>query len=94
MYILEIEHEVFNFDAWKKAFENDPIDRKKAGVRRYSIHQGTDNPKFVVIHLTFDQLSDANRTLDSLKNLWKNIEGKVMINPQVRILKMVESREL
>lgn len=54
MFILQIEHEVFNFEGWKKAFDNDPIDRKKAGVRRYHIFQRADNPNFVVIDLEFD----------------------------------------
>ena len=54
MFILQIEYEVFNFKGWKKAFENDPIDRKKAGVRRYHIFQRADNPNFVVIDLEFD----------------------------------------
>jgi hypothetical protein len=29
MYVLQIEHEVLNFDAWKKAFESDQIDPKR-----------------------------------------------------------------
>ena len=94
MFILQIEHEVFNFEGWKKAFENDPIDRKKAGVRNYSIFQRTDNPNFVVIDLAFDHLHDAEKTLASLKILWGNIAGKIMINPQIRILKMVESKDI
>jgi hypothetical protein len=94
MFILQIEHEVFNFEGWKKAFESDPIDRKKAGVRRYNIFQRTDNANFVVIDLEFDNLNDAESTLASLKILWQNIAGKIMINPQIRILKLVESKDI
>jgi len=94
MFILQIEHEVLSFEGWKKAFENDPIDRKKAGVRHYSIFQRTDNPNFVVIDLSFDNLNEAENTLTSLKKLWVNIAGKIMINPLVRILKMVESKDI
>lgn len=91
MFILQIEHEVFNFEGWKKAFENDPIDRKKAGVRHYNIFQRSDNPHFVVIDLAFDHLNEAESTLASLKVLWGKIAGKIVMNPQVRILRLVES---
>jgi hypothetical protein len=94
MFILQIEHEVFNFEGWKKAFENDPVDRKKSGVRHYNIYQRTDNPNFVVIDLEFDNLNEAENTLTSLKSLWGNISGKIMINPQIRILKLVESKDI
>jgi hypothetical protein len=94
MYIVQIEHEVFNFEGWKKAFENDPIDRKKAGVKHYTIFQRTDNPNFVVIDLEFDNLNQAESTLAALKSLWGNIAGKIMMNPQIRILKMTESLDV
>ena len=94
MFILQIEHEVFNFEGWKKAFDNDPINRKKAGVRHYNIFQRTDNPNFVVIDLEFDKLNEAESTFASLKSLWGNVAGKIMINPQIRILKLVESKDI
>ena len=94
MFILQIEHEVFNFEGWKKAFDNDPLDRKKAGVRRYHIFQRADNPNFVVIDLEFDDLSEAESTLASLKILWGNITGKIMMNPHTRILRLIESKDI
>lgn len=33
MPTLLIEHEVPNYDGWKKAFDSDPIDTKKLGVK-------------------------------------------------------------
>jgi hypothetical protein len=35
MHILRIEHPVPNYNAWKAAFDSDPIDREGSGVRRY-----------------------------------------------------------
>ena len=35
MTILQIEHNISDFDVWKKAFDGDPINRKKSGVVRY-----------------------------------------------------------
>lgn len=34
MLILQIEHKVPNYEGWKKAFDSDPISRKKSGVKR------------------------------------------------------------
>jgi len=94
MIVLQIEHEVPSFEGWKKAFEHDPIDRRKAGVRRYRIFQRADNPNFVVIDLEFDHLKEAEDTFVLLQNLWKNVNGKIIFNPQIRILKLTESKDV
>lgn len=88
MLILRIEHKVPNFDGWKKVFDSDPINRKKSGVRRYRIFCPTDDPKYVIIDLEFDRLSDAEAVLAALRNVWRQMEGKVLVNPQTRILDM------
>jgi hypothetical protein len=94
MYILQIEHEVSNFEGWKKAFENDPVDRKKAGVRHYDIFQRTNDPNYVVIDLEFDNLKEAESMVASLQVLWKKIDGKIIIHPQIRILRLIESKDI
>ena len=94
MFILQIEHEVPRFDGWKKAFENDPADRKKAGVQHYKIFQRTDNPNFVIIDLEFEELKSAENMLVSLQALWKNVDGKIIMNPKSRILRLIESKNV
>jgi hypothetical protein len=59
MHILRIEHPVPNYDAWKAAFDSDPIDRERSGVRRYRILRATDDPNYVMIDLEFDSASEA-----------------------------------
>ena len=93
MVILQIEHKVPNFDGWKKAFDSDPINRKKSGVRRYRIFRPTDDPNYVIVNLEFDNLKDAEAVLLALRNLWVQVEGKVMVDPQTRILNEVENIE-
>ena len=94
MVILQIEHQVPNFEGWKKAFENDPVDRKKAGVRRYKILQQADDPNYVVIDLEFDHLKNAEDMLVALQNLWKKVEGKIILAPKIRILNLITSKEI
>jgi hypothetical protein len=94
MLILQIEHKVPNFDGWKKAFESDPVNRKKSGVHRYRIFRPIDDPNYVIIDLEFDSLQEAEATLVELRNLWGKVEGKVMMNPQTRILDLIEAKDV
>jgi hypothetical protein len=93
MPILQIEHKVPNFDGWKKAFDSDPINRKKSGVRRYHIFQPTDDPNYVILNLEFDHIDEAEAALAALRNIWNQIEGTVMVGPKTKILNILESKE-
>ena len=91
--ILRVEHKVGNFDAWKGMFDNDPIDRQKSGVRRYRILRATDDPNYVMIDLEFDGLKEAENVRSALHNLWGTPEAqKVMQNPQLRIVELIETK--
>jgi len=93
MIVLQIEHRVPNFDGWKKAFESDPIDRKKSGVKSYRIYRPADDKNYVIIDLVFNTVSEAESALVALRKLWSKVEGTVMVNPQTRILEIVEYKE-
>jgi hypothetical protein len=93
MTVLRIEHKVPSFEGWKKAFESDPIDRKKSGVKKYRICQPVDDPNYVVIELEFENLNDAESALAALRNLWGKVEGTVMFSPKTMILEVAESFE-
>ncbi len=93
MIVLQIEHPVPDYNNWKKAFDNDPVNRKQSGVKRYKIFRLADNPNYVIIELEFDALDEAKKLLESLQQLWKQVEGKVMTGPKTRIIEIVESKE-
>jgi hypothetical protein len=93
MYILRIEHTVRDFDSWKAAFDNDPVDRRKSGVRRYRVMQPTDDPNYVMIDLEFGAAGQADALLNALRTVWGSVEGKVITNPKARIVEVVESKE-
>jgi hypothetical protein len=94
MIVLQIEHKVPNFDGWKKAFENDPIDRKKSGVRHYNISRPVDDPNYVIIDLEFDNLNQAEDTLAALRRLWNKVEGEIIFSPQARIIERIQTTDL
>jgi hypothetical protein len=93
MTVLQIEHKVLNYDGWKKAFDSDPIDREKSGVKSYRVYRLTDDPNYVVIDLVFEDFDKAQIALNVLKNLWSKVEGTVIVNPKTRILDVVEFTE-
>ncbi len=94
MYILHIEHPVPDFDGWKKAFDSDPVGRQKSGVRRYRVLRPVDDARYAIIDLEFDTLGQAEALLAALRGVWSRVEGTIMTNPQVRIVEVVEAKEL
>lgn len=72
MPILRIEHPTQDFATWKAAFDRDPANRSKAGVQRYAIYQPVDNPRYVLIDLEFDTLTQAEKLLDTMKRVWSS----------------------
>lgn len=94
MYTLRIQHPVPDYDGWKRAFDSDPIDRKASGVRRYRICRPVDDDHFVAVELDFDNEAQAQSTLAALGKLWTKVEGQIMMNPETRIMRTVESQSL
>ena len=92
MVTLHIEHPIFDFARWKNAFDSDPVNREKSGVRRYQISRPIDDPNYVMIDLEFDTTGKAEALLAAMRNVWRNVDGKIMANPQVRIVEVVETK--
>jgi hypothetical protein len=93
MLVLQIEHLVPDFNGWKKTFDSDPLNRKQSGVRSYRIFRTVGNPNYIIIELEFDNLQEAEKMHESLKQLWPRVEGKVIMNPTSRIIETIESIE-
>jgi hypothetical protein len=93
MYILRIEHPVPDFDGWKKAFDSDPVGREKSGVRRYEVLRPINDANYVMIDLEFDTTSQAEALLAAMRVVWSRVEGEIMMNPQARIVEVVETKE-
>jgi hypothetical protein len=95
MYILRIEHAVADFDGWKKAFDSDPVGRKKSGVRSYQIMRPFDNPNYVLVDLSFDTAKEAEALLAALRTLWGRVKGAVVQEePKAQIFEIVRSETL
>lgn len=94
MPILRIHHAVPNFEAWKRAFDGDPMDRKAAGVLRYQVQRSIADPNFVMIDMEMASLAEAERLLEKLRHLWAGPGKAVMRNPEAWIVEAVESKSV
>ena len=65
MCTLKIEHPIGDFETWKAAFERDPVGRKQSGVRRYRVFRPVDDPKYVMIDLDFEGITEAQAFLEA-----------------------------
>lgn len=93
MYILRIEHPVPDFDAWKRAFDRDPVGRQASGVRRYRVLRPHDDPDYVAVELELETLADAQALHAKLKRLWGSVQGSIIGAPQARIYEVAERIE-
>lgn len=93
MPILRIEHPVPDFDAWKAAFDSDPLGREQSGVRRYRVLRPIDDPNYAVVDLEFDSASKAEAMRAALTEMWRRVEAEGLIgNPRAQIVEAVESK--
>ena len=91
MFIVQIEHPVPNFDAWKKAFDSDPVGRERSGVRRYKVLRPIDNPNYSMVDLEFDSSGEVEAFLAAMREVWHRVEGTIIESPRVRIVEVVEN---
>ena len=91
MYNLHIEHPVPDYGNWKNAFDSDPVGRQKMGVRMYQIQRDVENPNYVTIDLQFDTAQQAEGLLAAMRNVWKQVDGKIVMQPQARISEIIEN---
>ena len=91
MVVLRIQHSVSSFEAWKRAFDSDPVDRRASGVRSYRVYRAIVDPNLVMIDLDLDSTADAEKLLEKLRRLWTGLGAAVMRNPAAWIVETVES---
>jgi hypothetical protein len=93
MPILLIQHQVADFDAWKRnAFDTDPIGRAAGGVRKHRISRSADDPNDLIIELEFASMPEAEAMRAALRDLWRN-PLVPMGSPTARIIETVEAKD-
>ena len=92
MSILRIEHPVADYDAWKAAFDADPVGRERSGVRCYQVMRPLDDERYVLIDLEFDTPEEAEGLLAAMRGVWSRVTGTLISDPRTRIVESVETK--
>jgi hypothetical protein len=94
MPILQIEHRVRDYAAWKAAFDSDPGRRTSGGVRSYQVYRPVDDSAYIAVDLVFDTRGEAETFKVGLEGLWRSPQALEVLggDPQARIVDVVESR--
>ena len=93
MTILQIEHPIFDFDAWKATFDGDATRRRESGMRSYRILRPLGDPKYVIVDCEFHDSMEAEAFLAKMLEAWKRLVGKLIETPQARISVVAEIKE-
>ena len=64
MHIL-VQHEVEDFEVWKKVYDEDEPARAAAGFKEITLYQGLDNPNNVVVIFSNDDVEKTREFLQS-----------------------------
>ncbi len=91
MVILRIEHPVPDYQAWKSAFDSDPVGRQRAGVRSHRVMRAVDDPAYVLIDLEFASAGEAQAMLERLRRLWGQVEGQLIEGPRAHLVEVAEA---
>jgi quinol monooxygenase YgiN len=88
-YVLII-HEVVDYEAWKKVFEDASEIRKQAGERAYQVLKYENNPNKVVHFSSWTSIEDAKQFFES-PELVKIREEAGVKSPEFIYLEQLES---
>lgn len=93
MATLHIEHAINDLGTWLAGFARFEPARAQAGVRGYQIQQPIDDPRYIVVDLTFDTVAAAEKFRGFLEqNVWStNLNAPALVGqPQTKILEVVQ----
>ncbi len=94
MPVLRITHATPDFDAWKKAFDDDPLRREQSGVRGHRVFRSIEDPNRVWIDLEFDTEDEAVALRARLQELWQRVQKEGLIGqPTTDIVEELEHRQ-
>jgi len=92
--VLQIEHPVRDFEAWKAAFDSGRERREEGKVRRYQVYRPVDDPKYIAVDLEFDSQAEAEAFKLGLEAMWRSPQAALVLggSPRARIVETVETK--
>jgi hypothetical protein len=93
MRTVQIEHTIRDYGAWRAAFDRDPARREASGVRRYRVYRPVDDDQYVIVELDFDQREAAEGFLETMRGIWKQVDGSLIAGPRARVVECVQEHQ-
>lgn len=94
--VVRIEHVVPDYEAWKhEAFDRDPLERERSGVRRYRVLRAQDDPGLIAIELEFDSPQLATAFAGELAEMWRGVTERFgwAQPPQARLFELAAAED-
>jgi hypothetical protein len=93
MAVVQIEHPVRDYAAWKAAFDSDPVHREASGVRRYQVFRPIDDPNYIAVDLEFETVPEAEAFKLAIEALWQTPPAQAALAgaPRARVVDVVET---
>jgi hypothetical protein len=93
MPVLHIEHEISDLETWLDAFKKFGPAREAAGVTRTEVYQPSDDPNYIIIKLSFENIDAASDFRSFLiERIWSSQDAAPALVgvPVARVLTEVE----
>jgi hypothetical protein len=85
-----ISHEVKDYDAWKKGFEADAVNREKAGFKVTAVYRLASNPNIIVGLMEAPNAEAAQKFLGNPELKAAMEKAGVISAPDIKILNKVQ----
>ena len=91
MPVLHIEHEISDLETWLQAFARFASAREQAGVNAAAVFQPADDPKYIVVNLTFQTVDAASAFRDFLReHIWSSPQASPALVGQPKAVVLTE----
>jgi len=95
MPVLQIEHPVRDFEAWRRSFDADPIGREAGGVWSFRILRPIGHSDYVIVELDFETEDEAASFLEKLRAMWVDAGPRLGFeSPKTRIVEVLDAATL
>jgi hypothetical protein len=86
MKTVIITHEVKNYANWRKVYDDDEVNRKKAGINLSAVYQSVDNPNLITMIGEAPSIEVLNVFMSNPKLKEAMEKGGVIGMPKTQIL--------
>ncbi len=91
---LRLRYELDDYDAWRRVFDKDPLDRKGSGARSYRISRDIDNAAAVLVDLDFDTVEAAEAFRTRLRSFMSDPSVPKMARADMTVVATTEAQQI